>query len=421
MGYAILIAVPPKLMNKSDLSSCNDRERRSRITGSSTSSSPVLRVVTWLTTAVWRTCVDWRTKRPLFTRVTAHLSVVVLAIVAILLGGIGIPMPRAALGEASVSGFAWSELSDEPTEVDLTPVPSIDPSVSLGRSFDADIILRQPIPHTTRPDRLRAEAISYQIQEGDNIFDIAARFQLSPETIVWSNRETLADAPWLIQPGLELHIPPVDGVYYTVRSGDTIASVAEEYKIQPDAVYNEWNKLKEGSKLVEGQLLVLPGATGDDVVWAAPVSASSSTGSAGYSYGICSGVSFTGPGANGWFSLPTGSYAVSGWYFHDVRNPTHIGLDYRCRLGDPIYAAENGVVTIAGWNGGYGILVEINHGNGFVTRYGHNDSLAVGCGDPVYQGQVIGYCGTTGYSTGPHLHYEIRANGVPQDPQTYEP
>jgi len=281
--------------------------------------------------------------------------------------------------------------------------------------------MRLPVPHTDRPDRPRADVVTYQVQQGDNIFDIAIRFGLSPETVVWSNREALADAPWLIQPGLVLYIPPVDGIYYTVRAGETIAGIAANYEIDQSAIVNEWNKLKEGDKLQEGQLLVLEGAQGDDIVWAPPVSTSPSTGAVGYSYGVCSGVSFTGPGANGWFVLPTGSTRVSGWYFHDVRNPTHIGLDYACRLGDPLYAADNGVVTIAGWNGGYGILVEINHGNGFITRYGHNNSLAVKCGDAVYQGQVVGYCGTTGYSTGPHLHFEIRYNGVPHDPQNYLP
>jgi murein DD-endopeptidase MepM/ murein hydrolase activator NlpD len=142
---------------------------------------------------------------------------------------------------------------------------------------------------------------------------------------------------------------------------------------------------------------------------------------ASYSYGICSGVSFTGPGANGWFTLPTGSSRVSGWYFRDPRNPGHIGLDYACRMGDPLYAADNGVVTIAGWNGGYGILVELNHGNGFVTRYGHFSEIIVGCGEPIYQGQLLGYCGSTGWSSGAHLHFEIRHNGVPQDPQIYLP
>jgi murein DD-endopeptidase MepM/ murein hydrolase activator NlpD len=99
----------------------------------------------------------------------------------------------------------------------------------------------------------------------------------------------------------------------------------------------------------------------------------------------------------------------------------HIGLDYKCNRGDPLYAADSGVVTIAGWNGGYGILVEISHGNGFTTRYGHFSQLTVGAGQAVYQGDLLGYCGSTGWSTGPHLHFEVRKNGVPQDPMAYQP
>ncbi len=79
------------------------------------------------------------------------------------------------------------------------------------------------------------------------------------------------------------------------------------------------------------------------------------------------------------------------------------------------------MVTIAGWNGGYGILVELSHGNGFTTRYAHLSELAVGCGQSVYQGQIIGYCGSTGWSSGPHLHFEIRYGGAPQDPLVYLP
>ena len=86
-------------------------------------------------------------------------------------------------------------------------------------------------------------------------------------------------------------------------------------------------------------------------------------------------------------------------------------------------AADSGVVTIAGWNGGYGIMVELDHGNGFRTRYAHlrEGSLTLGCGHSVQQGDVIGYCGSTGWSSGPHLHFEIRLNGVPVDPLVYQP
>lgn len=407
-------------MNESSLPTPIERERDT-ITNAPTRSCPIpLRFVAWCMTAVWRTCVDWRTKRPFLTRATAHLSIIALALTTIFLSGVGIPTPRAAIGGSFSADVASSVETDSSMESEIAPLPTPPPPVVWPHPSTADTIARMPVPHTTVPERLRAQVVTYTVREGDTIFDIAAQFGLAPETVVWSNREALKDAPWLIRPGLELFILPVDGVYHTVRAGETVEEIAAEYGVETEALYNEWNDLEEGEPLREGQLLVVPGGTSDEVAWEPPPRYPA-PGPAGYSYGVCSGVSVQGPGANGWFILPTGSPRVSGWYFHDPRNPTHIGLDYACRLGDPIYAADNGVVTIAGWSGGYGILVELNHGNGFVTRYGHFSSLATGCGQAVYQGQVIGYCGSTGWSTGPHLHFEIRYNGVPQDPMAYQP
>jgi murein DD-endopeptidase MepM/ murein hydrolase activator NlpD len=240
---------------------------------------------------------------------------------------------------------------------------------------------------------------------------------LLPETIVWSNREAIQDAPWLIQPGLQLFILPVDGVYHTVSAGETVGDIAAKYDVEPSTLYNQWNELEEGDDLYEGQLLVVPGGTGWDITWTPPQPEPTQSGYA-YRY---SASSVDAPSANNWFILPTGRRLVSGWYFRDPRNPGHIGLDYKCDLGDPLYAGDNGAVTIAGWHGGYGILIEINHGNGFTTRYGHLSQLLVGGGQAVHQGDVIGYCGNTGWSTGPHLHFEIRKNGVPQNPMAYQP
>jgi murein DD-endopeptidase MepM/ murein hydrolase activator NlpD len=410
-------------MNDSALPASTERESHTDDAGSDRPRPLLLRLVTWCAVVGWRTCVDWRTKRPLLTRTTAHLSVIALALATILLSGVGIPAPRAAVGgPLDVNGALLAE-TDSPTGPEGTPLPAISPSNGWSQLSAADTVARLPLPHTTFPDRLRSQVITYVVQAGDTIFDIAAQFGLSPETIVWSNREALMDAPWLIKPGLELFVLPVDGIYHTVRVGETVASIAADYEVEPVVLYNEWNELEEEEQPHEGQLLVVPGAQGAEVEWIPPPPPPqyASPGPAGYSYGVCSGVQSTGPGANGWFILPTGSYEVSGWYFHDPRNPGHIGLDYRCRRGDPIMAADSGVVTIAGWSGGYGILVEVNHGNGFVTRYGHFDSIAVGCGHAVYQGGLLGYCGSTGWSSGPHLHFEIRSNGVPQDPMFYQP
>jgi murein DD-endopeptidase MepM/ murein hydrolase activator NlpD len=384
----------------------------------SCSRSLVLRLVAWCVMGVWRTCVDWRTKRPFLTRATAHISIVTLAVATVFLGGIGIPVPRIAVGDSiSASGASSAMAVSLPGSSRTFSTPF---SLRGGAlSPNNDTISRLPIPHTSFPERVRNGVKTYIVQSGDTVYGIAAQFNLSAETIVWSNREALMDAPWLIKPGLELFIMPVDGVYHTTLAGETVADIAARYEVDPSVVYNVWNDLEEDVQPTEGQLLVVPGGKGDEVEWDPPPVVPM-PGPAGLVYGSCGGVTYSGAGANGWFLLPTGSREVSGWYFHDPRNPTHIGLDYRCRTGDPIMAADSGLVTIAGWNGGYGIMVQVDHGNGFVTRYGHFSSIAVGCGQAVNQGDLLGYCGSTGWSTGAHLHFEIRLNNIPQDPLLYQ-
>lgn len=109
---------------------------------------------------------------------------------------------------------------------------------------------------------------------------------------------------------------------------------------------------------------------------------------------------------------------------YDPNCPTrhfHTGLDIAAASGTPIGAADAGIISITnfGWGGGYGNYVVITHGNGYSSLYGHLSGIAVGQGQPVRRGQVIGYEGSTGYSTGPHLHFEIRLNGVCQNPLSY--
>ena len=103
-----------------------------------------------------------------------------------------------------------------------------------------------------------------------------------------------------------------------------------------------------------------------------------------------------------------------------IRAPAmHTGLDFRAETGDPARATAAGTVTIAGWNAGYGKMVEVDHGNGIATRYAHLSAVDVSVGDPIRIGQVVGKVGSTGRSTGPHLHYETRVDGDPVDPQKF--
>ena len=125
-------------------------------------------------------------------------------------------------------------------------------------------------------------------------------------------------------------------------------------------------------------------------------------------------------GTQWYFPLP--GYAIgsdAGWRFHPILHYTrcHAGADISAPSGTPIHAVENGTVIQAGWNGGYGNFTTIAHGNGLTSSYAHQTSYAVGVGDQVKRGQVIGYVGTTGLSTGPHLHFEARVNGMPYRPK----
>jgi murein DD-endopeptidase MepM/ murein hydrolase activator NlpD len=101
------------------------------------------------------------------------------------------------------------------------------------------------------------------------------------------------------------------------------------------------------------------------------------------------------------------------------RPAMHTGLDFRSSIGDPVRATASGVVEAAGWSGGYGKMVEIDHGNGFSTRYGHLSEIEVKVGQKIAIGQIVGRVGSTGRSTGPHLHYETRIDGDAVDPQKF--
>lgn len=373
------------------------------------------KLIARLAATVWRWGYD---REAVVGRYSAHLAIVVLAL---LIGVFG----RVKFSSIDVMGSAAPRSLSLPAAAEPVVTPTalgiMDPLSYELQSPRA--VVRQANPLTTIPERVRLEVITYTVQTGDNIFWIAEKFGLSYTTIVWSNMEALQGSPWLIQPGLTLAIPPVDGAYHTVMAGETTDSIAEQYEVPVEALYNTWNPIEAGETLAEGTLLVIPDGVGEEFELEAPPPEPSAplVGAASASWGYCGDTAVSGYGASGWFILPTGSYEVSGWTFADPRNPRHIGLDYRCHLGDPIYAADAGVVVWAGWNGGYGNLVRVRHGNGYETYYAHFSAYGVSCGDPVYQGQVVGYCGSTGWSTGPHLHYEIRLNGVPQNPALFEP
>ena len=116
---------------------------------------------------------------------------------------------------------------------------------------------------------------------------------------------------------------------------------------------------------------------------------------------------------------PAAGYVSSPYGLRFDGTEFHQGIDIAADMGAPIVATADGVVTAAGWNGGYGNMVDVDHGGGIVTRYGHASAVAVTVGQQVRRGEVIAYVGSTGRSTGPHVHYEVRVNGAPVNPAGY--
>ena len=282
--------------------------------------------------------------------------------------------------------------------------------------------------HTFIPNKSRFQVQNYTVVMGDNLFNIAAKFGLNPTTILWGNFYTLNDNPDNMQPGEVIKILPVDGVLYNWHQDDGLNKVSETFRVTPEDIIN-WpgNNLSPETigdyakpNIPVGMELVVPGGTREFLSWQAPTIRRNDPASAHVlGPGRCAPID-TGPIGNGVFVWPTTEHRISGYEFNP---PIHWGIDIGGKLGNPIFAMEAGVVVYAGENDwGYGILVIIDHGDGWQSLYGHLSALNVQCGDYITQaGQVIGYMGSTGKSSGPHLHFEMSLNSNRQNPHKWLP
>ncbi len=243
----------------------------------------------------------------------------------------------------------------------------------------------------------------YIVKEGDSIGAIATSFNISVNTILWANN--LSSTSY-IKPGQKLIIPPTSGVIHTVKKGDTIKAIAQKYEATADAI-KDFNNIDD-ELLVVGDILMVPG--GRVVYTAKPRTYSTPA--------VASAPTNTAPAAVSSSKLqwPSSCRRITQYY----RGWLHTGLDIACGQGKPIYAAEDGIVTRVQYlRTGYGYNVTIDHGGGTTTLYGHASQIYVKVGDKVSRGQVIMAEGTTGRSTGPHLHFEVRINGSRVNPLNY--
>ncbi len=323
------------------------------------------------------------------------------------------------LGALSALGQAAPTATPAVVSVGGVQFPVLVESVS--EAGEAGDLTRQLELHTNIPARPRQEIIKYTVQSGDTLFGIAEKYGLKPETILWGN-PILKDDPHLLRPGQELRIPPTNGVLHDVHASNTIEGLAKLFEVTPDDIIN-WpgnNIDPEEPKIQPGQLLMVPGGHRQFVQWvvpqikrtakrALPADAGPGACPGGYTGGAIGSGSFIWPANNHWLS---GNNYWAG----------HLGIDIAAGLGEPIYAADAGVVVFAGWsNWGYGNMVVIDHGNGWQTLYAHLSQWNVSCGQSLLQGNIVGLAGSTGNSSGPHLHFEMNYNGARPNPWNYLP
>lgn len=280
----------------------------------------------------------------------------------------------------------------------LQPAMNLDPNPSKGGGditvVDGEALMPETGPSGTIADIAEQPSSSeisvYIVRSGDTLSGIAEMFDVSTNTIRWANDIGVGG----IKPGQTLVILPITGVRHTVKKGDTIATIAKKYKADQDEIA-DYNSLVSGASLVAGDIVIIPDGT-----VAAPVVAKKPSSSTRNPYRGGSGADL-----GGFFIWPVaGGVKTQGIHGYN-------GIDIGAPEGTPIYAAANGTVLVArsgGWNGGYGNYVVVLHENGTQTLYAHMSRVAASAGSAVLQGNVIGYVGSTGKSTGKHLHFEVR-------------
>lgn len=227
---------------------------------------------------------------------------------------------------------------------------------------------------------------TYTVQSGDTLSAIAYDFDVSINTIKWEN-----NIGTTIKPGMKLRILPITGIRHTIKKGDTFAKIAKLYKAEAKDI-GIFNDLKE-DELVIGKKILVPNGTKQTIVKKPTVSKSAAK--------ISSSTS-----ANGYYIRPTTGPVTS--KFGPRKGRYHYGIDYGAPTGTPIYATADGKVTRTTCGSGYGKCLLIKHPNGTESLYAHASALYVGVGAQVKQGETIAAVGSTGRSTGPHLHFEIR-------------
>jgi murein DD-endopeptidase MepM/ murein hydrolase activator NlpD len=326
-------------------------------------------------------------------RMASHLVIILIAVAVLWISRQ--QLPRLDIPEAAVAEAPSEALEQEGLTLDST-----------GDTSPADeglALVRAAVPITLIPERQRIDFITHTVKSGDTLYGIAQKYKLNAETIMFANG--LETNPDLLRLGQKLTILPVNGILHTVKKGDTLEKIAKTYKVNTTSIVSHpLNHMDPRNPIIAvGQNLLVPGGykalpiQQAQVVYRGPVPSGASRGS-------------------GRFVWPTAGYVTQGFMRY------HPAVDIARATGTPVKAADSGYVVAAGWsNDGYGNNIVIDHGNGYQTLYGHLSKIFVKVGDSVARGSQIGQMGSTGRSTGPHLHFEIRRNGVRLNPISFLP
>lgn len=351
----------------------------------------------------------WYSRRKIFN-LSSRFESFKNKVVVILMQGRGIRQKSFWHGSmiALVSvGIVTQTLSGDTSLISSTYPGIGDPDPRFTLAFEpfpnGPVISGLQDPHTSISQKPRSETLEYMVESGDTISSVADKFGVSGDTIKWANDLQNVHA---VKPGQILKILPVTGVSHVVKQGDTLESVAKKYSAEPQAIIDfPFNDVPDDFSLKVGELLIVPEGSPPEVKAPKPRPQPQ------YLAAGPSSPTFSAPGG-GQFIWPAGGSLTQyfAWY--------HPGIDIANRRAPGIAASDSGTVVVAGWPDrmGYGNRVVIDHGNGYTSMYAHLSNVYVGVGDYVSRGQLIGQMGSTGRSTGIHLHLEIHYKGAALNP-----
>lgn len=322
-------------------------------------------------------------KRGKYSRYAVHFGVFALIILSVLSSGI--------VGNAQIVSGSYPGIPVNP----LVSAASLD-------EIEVQAVAEELNPVTIISEKPRDTIIEHEVVAGETLSKIAEKYGVSVDTIKWQNN-ILSDSA--LKTGDKVKILPVSGIAHKVKEGDTIYSVAKKYKAESQSILDfPFNNIGDNLSLNISDVLIVPDGT--------PVEAPKSRPTQYLASKDANLPPITGGGQ---FAMPTagGLSQYYSWY--------HPGIDIANRGAPQVQAADGGRVVTAGFvdSSGYGNRVVIDHGNGYQTLYAHLSANFVSVGQSVSKGQIIGQMGSTGRSTGTHLHFEIRNGGRQLNPLSF--